>query len=373
MPPEKVNIRNRFWYLSEISKGDVLVPVWWDSEAQARDKLGFDVNDWSCGSFRIHCFLRRRWPRAFQSLRKVLLFVREGIRLSFQQKARFDAIVVYGTNSTGIAGLLLKWLTRSPLIVEIPGVPKKSFLYDHESVTAYNRLRHFVADSLLRLVVRHADCVKLLYPGQLEGYRGLRAIPAHVFHEFVPLSTIQPSGEDGRYVLFAGHPWYLKGVDILVRAFGMISSEYPDYRLSIVGYIDDKLNLSGLTNGHPRIEFHGPMSYEQCLERISKCSVLVLPSRTEGMGRVLLEAMAARKPVIGSDVDGIPYYIQNRETGLIFPSEDVLRLAENLREILSNREFAMSIAENGYQKVINSLSEKAYVARYEKMLASLGA
>ena len=55
---------------------------------------------------------------------------------------------------------------------------------------------------------------------------------------------------------------------------------------------------------------------------MARCRVFVLPSRTEAMGRVLIEAMAMGKTCIASAVDGIPHYVRDEDTGLLFRSGD---------------------------------------------------
>ena len=77
------------------------------------------------------------------------------------------------------------------------------------------------------------------------------------------------------------------------------------------------------------------------------CSLFVLPSRTEAMGRVLLEAMACKKPIIASNVGGIPEIIKDGYNGLLFESENVDDLAEKIRLVLSNKKYPTMLRNNG--------------------------
>ena len=63
----------------------------------------------------------------------------------------------------------------------------------------------------------------------------------------------------------------------------------------------------------------------EALAVIRNATILVLPSRCEGLGRVLIEGMAAGIPLIGSDVGGIPFMIRDGENGLVFPGGDSAR------------------------------------------------
>jgi glycosyltransferase involved in cell wall biosynthesis len=75
------------------------------------------------------------------------------------------------------------------------------------------------------------------------------------------------------------------------------------------------------------------------------------------MGRVLLEAMAARKPIIASAVGGVPHYIEDNDNGLLFRSEDVEELAEKLGTLLANPELQARLAKRGYEKVFSEYDE----------------
>jgi glycosyltransferase involved in cell wall biosynthesis len=107
-----------------------------------------------------------------------------------------------------------------------------------------------------------------------------------------------------------------------------------------------------------------PVWYDDVIQLIQDCSIFVLPSRTEAMGRVLLEAMAAKKPIIASNVDGIPTYIKHGYNGLLFESENVDDLAIKIKDVLNNSEYATTLAENAYAYVNLELSEEKYVEAY---------
>jgi glycosyltransferase involved in cell wall biosynthesis len=108
--------------------------------------------------------------------------------------------------------------------------------------------------------------------------------------------------------------------------------------------------------------------YKDVIPLFAGCSLYVLASRTEAMGRVLLEAMACRKPVIASNVGGVPYVIEDGYNGLLFEKENVDDLAEKIKLVLSDNELAEKLAENGYMYVRKNLSEKNYINNYKNMI-----
>src|ERR1035441_3915929 len=168
-----------------------------------------------------------------------------------------------------------------------------------------------------------------------------------------------------------GTPWYSKGVDVLIRADQSITMQFPEYKLKLMGYYPDREFLNNLAAGCPQIEFLAPRPYDEALKVMSTCSVYVLASRSEAMGRVLLEAMAARKPIIASAVGGVPCYIQDNDNGLLFQSENVEELAAKLTILLSDQELQVRLGTRAYDKVISEYDERAYVRAFLSMLQSL--
>jgi glycosyltransferase involved in cell wall biosynthesis len=174
-----------------------------------------------------------------------------------------------------------------------------------------------------------------------------------------------------RRILFIGRPFYLKGVDLLLRAFNEISGEFPDFTLRIVGHLPEKEEYRQLFEGNPRVEFYGPVMPDKVLDLAADCYVLVLPSRSEGMPRVLMEAMGSGRPIIASSVGGIPHYIRHGETGVLFEREDVEGLKKALRDVLSDEDYATRLGRNGRRYVLEELSDRRHVEAMTRMLRSL--
>jgi glycosyltransferase involved in cell wall biosynthesis len=214
--------------------------------------------------------------------------------------------------------------------------------------------------------------VRLLYPAQLPAFATRDPAHTSVFHNFVAVGTIEAAppapGAASPYILFLGYPWYLKGVDVLIRAFLRIADRFPGYTLRIVGHCPDRSEFENLRGGCDRIRFERAVPHEQAVRLMEGCSLFVLPSRTEAMGRVLLEAMAAAKPIIASAVDGIPHYIEHGRNGLLFRSEDDADLAAQMERVLADPAFARELGLRGHAHVHERLSEEQYALRFREMV-----
>jgi len=370
IPPASDPTRDKFYYLSDICEGDVLLPVWWRSSNQAAPHLARTFPVYALGRFSYHLLLFHKFPRVFRKPACFLWYLTSGIHLHRQKK--YGVIVTYGTNTPALAGTILKWVTGAKLIVEIPGVPENAFRYDVQTPGRLAWAKRFLANLLLVFVGRAADCLKLLYPSQLKKYPSLQTKKVAVFHDFVPVRCVPPAQEEKeQFVLCAGYPWYTKGADILIRAFKLVSKQYPDFKLKLMGYFPDRSVLEELAESHPQIEFLAARPHEAALKVISACSIYVLASRTESMGRVLLEAMAAGRPIIASNVGGVPYYICDNENGLLFSSENVDELAAKMAHLINDKGLRASLGQRGHDRVFAEFDEAAYVRSFKRMLDSL--
>ncbi|MBI4324813.1 MAG: glycosyltransferase family 4 protein [Chloroflexi bacterium] len=100
-------------------------------------------------------------------------------------------------------------------------------------------------------------------------------------------------------------------------------------------------------------------------EILRALDILVIPSLHEGIPQVGLQALAAKTPVIGSDVGGIPAIIRPGETGRLFPAGNAAALAQAIRETLANPESTRALAERGRRLVKSEHSVEAMLDAIE--------
>jgi glycosyltransferase involved in cell wall biosynthesis len=209
-----------------------------------------------------------------------------------------------------------------------------------------------------------------MYPNELQKYPRLQKVPACVIHSFTAMSRIPHTGKSDGSVLLMGAPWFLKGADILIRAFQKIESEFPDAKVQLLGHFPDEHLIREMIGDSRQIEILKARPNLQALQVLADCSIYALCSRTDAAPRVVLEAMAAGKPVIGSRVGGVPYYIREGETGLIFESENIDELAEKLRLLLSSPDLRARLGQNG-QRIARAQYNEAEWGRKMKELIEL--
>jgi glycosyltransferase involved in cell wall biosynthesis len=139
---------------------------------------------------------------------------------------------------------------------------------------------------------------------------------------------------DGVKFIFVGMPIHRKGFDLLIASYRRLAAEYPDAELHVVG---DAAMARSLTANN-KLVFHGKLSHAQLGHLLARMDCLVLPSRLESFGMVVVEALAAGLPVIVSDHAGAAQAIRNGENGWVVPAGNEQALLHRMLDCCSNIE-----------------------------------
>jgi glycosyltransferase involved in cell wall biosynthesis len=146
----------------------------------------------------------------------------------------------------------------------------------------------------------------------------------------------------------------VKGIDVLLNAIPIIRKEIPNLHVYIAGKSgSEEGNLKKLVkalNIEESVSFLGFISGNEKYIYYKSADIYVQPSRYETFGVVLLEAMACGKPVVASNVGGIPFVVENGKTGLLFESENVDELAEKIMFLLKDDELRTKMGEAGRKR-----------------------
>jgi glycosyltransferase involved in cell wall biosynthesis len=158
-----------------------------------------------------------------------------------------------------------------------------------------------------------------------------------------------------------------KGLNYLIDAV----SEIRKVKLIVVGKGDNLENYIQLAKEkNISALFTGSISDKELTEFYNDTTLTVLPSynQAEGFGMILIEAMACKKPVVGTNVGGIPYVIHNNKDGLLVPPKDSKALAEAIIKLLKNPKLAKQMGANGYKKVKENFTWQIQVKKTKEIL-----
>ncbi|NEO43822.1 MAG: glycosyltransferase family 4 protein [Moorea sp. SIO4A3] len=176
-------------------------------------------------------------------------------------------------------------------------------------------------------------------------------------------------------ILFVGRLDERKGVRYLLEALPIILAQQP-VRLRIVGkgILEEELKAQCQELGlESVIDFLGFVTKEELAQEYASCDVFVLPSivdskgDTEGLGIVMIEALAHAKPVVATPVGGIPDVIIPDQTGLLVPEKNPHALAKAVLELLANPERAAELGRNGLSDVQSRFSWERIIKLWQQV------
>jgi glycosyltransferase involved in cell wall biosynthesis len=353
--PSLPNFADRFKLLSEACQGMVVC-----ASEPGHDGLQF-------GNFQYHALPLR--SSGFANLLDVPTLVRLALKL--HRKNHLDFVHSYDPFLYGATALAIGAFTGAKVIIEINGD-----LLGSEFDAKRGRLgaaKRAAKALLIRSTLKRAYAVKFLNQRQAANWKRFCGdAKIEVFHDFVPTHVFDPSkARDQNFILCVGFPFYIKGVDILIKAFRKVCDRHPHMKLKIVGHAtdDERAHYLAMAEGEPRIEILKAVYYDEAARLFHDCSFLVLPSRSEAMGRVLIEAMSCGKAVIGANVGGIPEILHDGDNGFLFERENVESLADKLDKMIGNRNLRECMGKRSRELVETRLSSQKYAEKFCELLS----
>lgn len=176
-------------------------------------------------------------------------------------------------------------------------------------------------------------------------------------------------------VAFAGRLAWVKGVDLLVRAFAEVVSQIPEARLILAGDGPEQQRLRGLINElrlSASVSMLGSLPRLEMERHLATAWVQVVPSRwAEPFGLVAAEAMMRGTAVIASTSGGLTEIVHDGLTGLLVPAGDVGRLEEALLRLLRDRDLAEQMGRAGRETAMAHFSEATFVDRFMRLYQTL--
>lgn len=257
--------------------------------------------------------------------------------------------------SSAIPMKLASWITRTPTVLTVHG----STLFQ-KSYTLKK-----VVERIMLLETRYSREISVsenfLKANNLN--KNVAIIPNGIRVE--AFDKVLDKKTDSTFnALFVGRLEYIKGLDVLLPAVKKVveSNEFiqshKDFLLNIVG---EGVEKNSLTKQAERlgiakhVKFHGKVSGEPLIELYKNCDLFVLPSRSEGFPLTLLEACAAKLPILATNVGDNKKIVIEKMNGHLVAPEDVEELAYYLGQFAVNP-YLRQMGEKGYELVKNEFS-----------------
>ncbi len=271
------------------------------------------------------------------------------------RRLRPDVLHVACNNPwTSPYGLLAGVLTRTPTVAVV-----------HGPAPAWRRRQQW----LVRQLAPHVSAYVSVSSASSRATESALALPSgsvRTIYNGVPLPTELPSRTEPTEPVIGAVSRFSpeKGIDVLLEAFARVKQG----RLVLIGDGDERPRLEALIDALGLVD-------RVCLEGwwtgqwAAKWAfdVLVVPSRSEGFGLTVVEAMLAGIPVVATQVGGIPELIEQERTGLLVPPDDPAALADAIIRVIDHRDLALEWAAAARADARERFSPTAMAAAYEAL------
>ena len=267
----------------------------------------------------------------------------------------------------GIWGALISRQTGVPLVASLHVSPE-------EGAGIKERVRRKLLVGLLNRYGSRIIVVSAALAEQWKEATSLRPEKIEIVRNGIPLHSFAgDAGDDVRTELGlpAGDPVVMtvsvlrerKGIDILLRAAVPLLKRFPSCRIVIVGDGPSRSRLEKLAAGLGVKDAVVWTGFRRDVGRLlSAADLFVLPTLGDAFPTAVIEAMAAGKPVVASDVGGVPEIVDSA-TGILVPPGDEAALAEAIADALENPEWRQDAGRAGRRKAAAELSAAAWVER----------
>ena len=239
------------------------------------------------------------------------------------------------------------------------------FNYDHK-YPYYRGLRRLAKT----IVTGCADVLVVLSESDLSAYREhhrLRCEARRIYNP-TPYEPDMTSGDRQKLFLACGRLTYVKGFDLLLLSWKRIYESHPDYRLVIVGEGEDRDMLLSIIEkeGLCGVELFGRCTDMESLYR--QAYAFLLPSRSEGMPMVVLEALAFGLPVVAYHIEGgLEEMIRTGEDGFLIEDFDTTAFADAAKSIIEDEKKCAQMREAAIC-MVKSFSVDSAIADWEEIV-----
>ena len=238
-----------------------------------------------------------------------------------------------------------------------------------------SRLRgvlNVVADRTARTALRRADGIRTVTGYTTGLVRDLGLEPADEFPAYMDFESFLQSPPaplpERPQALFVGVLERYKNVDGLGVAWRGVATSVPEARLRIVGTGTLAHVVEELVAEVPGVEWSPRLSQEDVAAALDESTCLVLPSRSEGMGRVVVEAFCRGRAVVGARAGGIPDIVHDGENGLLVQGENPQALAEAMVRLVTEPGLAAKLGQGAYDAASQWTATPAENARRTREL-----
>ena len=260
------------------------------------------------------------------------------------------------------AALLGHWL-QIPFIVTVHGLDVFNAYQGEGTAARWRRERSVNVYQAAKTVVCVSRKIEQILHSGMPGR--VRSAVVYNSADIDRFSPFPVENDPNRQCLLAvGNLIPTKGQELILRAMARLTSSFPQLRCQFIGEGPARAYLESLSvelGIGARVEFLGRRTRAEVAQAMRSCSVFVLPSRSEGLGCVYLEAMACGKPVIACRGQGIEEAIEHGRNGWLIPADGLDELVDAISKLTQDQDLSRKLGTMARETILNrfTLSHQA--------------
>jgi len=293
------------------------------------------------------------------------------IALRENKKTPFDLITVQDPIATGLIGVILKFILKKPLNIQL----HSEFIFSKNWIR--ERWIHRFWVPLISWQLNQADSIRVDNRAKLAKLRQqLPNLKAKIFQAPMRVNLDffwkKPRKKKKiKKLISVGRLVKEKNFPLLIRAMKTVIKKYPNTTLTIIGggperlAIEKEIERGALSKN---IRLTGPLSREKVRNHLWKSDLFVLSSNYEGWGLVFVEALASGLPIVATKVSSAGELVKNNKNGFIVPVSDEKGLTRGIISLIENPEKAYKFAKNGQAEIYKKFKPQKLVRLWIKGL-----
>jgi len=319
-------------------------------------------------NIHIYNINHERGPNAFI---RIIRYIIIQLRISNQLKknSKNTRVWVFFTGGTLlIIPIIVAKVLRKKVVLVLSGSFYESFKSSNSFLTTSINILENINRVLSDHIILYSD--NLINEWNLKKFKNKISIASRHFLDFDTFRIKKKIEERKNLVGYIGRLSEEKGISSFIKSIPIAMKNIRDIEFLIVGDGDFNNEIKNfiLTNNlSDRVKFIGWISHESIPEYLNELKLLIIPSYTEGLPNILLEAMACGTPVLATPVGAIPDIIRDEETGFILSENNPDTIAENIKNILNNPNL-FRIVDTAKNFVEKNYTFSISVEKYEKII-----
>lgn len=321
------------------------------------------------------CWIKMKKATYKSSPKKVISFLSFQFRLSFNLITKFkktDVVIFFPY--TMIIPIFIAKLKRIKIILHAGGSASKNIIYGEELTGKYllfgitkilENLSFVLSD---KIIIESKSSLEFQ---NLENYRN-KVVMGGLFVDIDLFNCKNAIKKRKNKVSYLGSLYKLKGADKFYKAVILMQDYLNEKDIEVIiggdGPLFDEIKNELKNNGfYGKVKLIGWIPHNKLPEFLNELKLIVIPSNTEGLPNIVLEAMACGTPVLVTSVGAIPDIIKDGETGFIMDNNSPECIAENVIRALEHSNLER-IVENARVLVEQEFTYQAALERYKGIL-----